>query len=174
MRRRGQRGAVYVEFLVAFLPMLIFFECLVQLAGLFTAKLVVGHAATTAVRAAAVVVADDPRYYNDQPVGQATGDRRDAVLRAAAMPLRTVKSVVDVAITFPSSAGGNDDKTSYVPGDAIRVRVDATYRCFVPFASRLVCSFLTGRRQLVGEAGLPYHGADYAYGSSSAVATGPF
>ena len=35
----GTRGAVMVEFLAAFLPLFIMFECLVQLAGLFTAKL---------------------------------------------------------------------------------------------------------------------------------------
>ena len=51
--RRDVRGAVYVEFLIAFLPVYTMFLCLIQLGLLFTVRLVVDHAAENAARAAA-------------------------------------------------------------------------------------------------------------------------
>ena len=48
------RGAAYVEFLIAILPMLILFWGIMQLNGLLLADLVVRHAAVHAVRAAIV------------------------------------------------------------------------------------------------------------------------
>jgi hypothetical protein len=62
-----QRGAVYVEFLMAFVPLFTLFLGIAQLVLLYGAQLVVDHAATRAVRAAVVVLDDDPRYYRDEP-----------------------------------------------------------------------------------------------------------
>ena len=50
----------YVEFIVAFLPFFIMFLCLWQVAILYWTKLMVDHAAFSAARAAAVIVAEDP------------------------------------------------------------------------------------------------------------------
>jgi Flp pilus assembly protein TadG len=149
--------------LAAFLPLFVFFECLVQLGGMFTAKLVVQHAASTAARAAVVVIHDDPKYYNNQPVGQASGKRRETVEKAATIVMRSVKSIVKMKLTFPTSAGGKDDKTTFGRDDLVRVRIEAEYRCRVPFASRLICDAIKQRRTLVGEAALPNQGADYPY-----------
>jgi hypothetical protein len=159
----GTRGAVYVEFLIAFLPMLIFFECLVQLAGLYTAKLVTLHAATTAARAAVVVLHDDPADYGDVAVGQVEGKRKDDIEKAAAIPLRAVKSIIAVKVKFPSTPGGDDSRESFERDELVRVRVEATYLCSVPFASRLVCNWLTRTITLKAEAALPNNGADYEY-----------
>ena len=63
-------GAIYVEFLVAFIPVLIFFLGLLQLGLIYTANLVVRHAAVRGARAAIVVLEDDPRHYDDSPRGQ--------------------------------------------------------------------------------------------------------
>ena len=160
---RSTRGAVYVEFLAAFLPLFIFFECLVQLGGMFTAKLVVQHAASTAARAAVVVLHDNPKYYKDLKVGEAKGKRREDIEKAATITLRAVKSIVKMKLTFPTTAGGTDDKATFGRNDLVRVKVEATYRCRVPFASRLVCDFWKQRRTLTGEAALPNQGADYPY-----------
>ena len=160
---RDRRGAVYVEFLVAFLPLFIFFECLVQLSGMLTAKLVVQHAAVTATRAAVVVLYDDPQYYGDEKVGSATGQRLEAIELAAAIPMRAVRSIIDYEVTFPSQAGGTDSRTDFGRDDLVRVRVKAMYRCQVPIASRMVCNFLTRTRYLTGEAALPNQGASYEY-----------
>ena len=161
LRDRG--GAVYVEFLVAFLPLFIFFECLVQMSGMFTAKLVVGHAAVCAARAAVVVLHDDPSQYSDAPMGSATGKRLEAIELAAAIPMRSVRSIVDFEVKFPTQPGGSDNKTQFGRDDLVRVKVKALYRCQVPIANRLVCNFLTTTRYLTGEAALPNQGADYEY-----------
>jgi Flp pilus assembly protein TadG len=65
--RQDQRGVVYVEFLLAFMPLFIFFLGMIQLALVYSAKLVVDHAAYRAVRSAIVVLDDDPAYYNGEP-----------------------------------------------------------------------------------------------------------
>lgn len=160
---RGTRGAVYVEFLAAFLPVFIMFECLVQLAGLYAAKLVVMHSAEVAARAAIVVLPDDPKYYGGEAVESCTGQRRNDIVNAAAIPLRAVQSITGVKVTFPSTAGGGGDRQHFGRNDLVRVKVQATYHCQVPFASRLVCSPLSRLRTLTGEAALPNNGADYEY-----------
>src|SRR5438105_4177930 len=52
---KDQRGAVLVEFLVAFMPLMITFSSFVQLAQITTARLVTKHATIVAARAAAVI-----------------------------------------------------------------------------------------------------------------------
>ncbi len=60
----NKEGAVYVEFLAVFLP--IFLMCLgiIQLAFFSSATLIVQHAAIRGVRAAIVVLDDDPKHYD--------------------------------------------------------------------------------------------------------------
>lgn len=66
---RDQRGAVYVEFLIVLMPLLVLWLSLAQLCFLGVAKLVVHHAAVTACRAAVVVLDDDPKRYAAAPRG---------------------------------------------------------------------------------------------------------
>lgn len=160
---RGTRGAVYVEFLIAFLPIFIFFESLVQLAGLYAAQLVVAHAAETAARAAIVVLPDDPKFYDDVPVNHCTGRRRADIVQAATVPLRAIQSIIAVRVTFPSGPFSHDDRKRFGPHELVRVKVQASYKCNVPLAGRLVCNPLTGTRILAAEAALPNNGARYAY-----------
>lgn len=61
------RGAVYVEFVIVFIPVFTLFLGSIQMALMYGANLVVRHAATTAARAAVVVLDDDPSKYDDQP-----------------------------------------------------------------------------------------------------------
>jgi|GEM_PF-5338389 len=63
---KDQRGVVYLETLVAFLPVFLFFLATLQIADLSAAHIIVRHAATVAARAAVVVLPDDGRYYNDE------------------------------------------------------------------------------------------------------------
>jgi len=165
MNRLGSdtRGAVYVEFLIAFLPMFIFFMCLLQMAGVHMAKLDTLHAAETGVRAAIVVLPDDPAQYNKIEVGRIDGKRRDDIVKAASLPLAAVRSVAGVKVTFPSSAGGNDDRTAVGRDELVRVKVSAIYRCTIPIAKFFVCDALTTTRKLTAEAALPNQGADYSY-----------
>ncbi|HKY34864.1 MAG TPA: hypothetical protein VJN18_02890 [Polyangiaceae bacterium] len=66
---RDERGAVYVEFLLAFLPLFVLFLALCQIALLVAGKVVVRHAAFAAARSAIVVLDDEPLYYGDAPRG---------------------------------------------------------------------------------------------------------
>lgn len=61
---KDERGAAYVEFLIAFLPLFTLFLGMVQWALMGAADLVVQHAASRAVRAAVVVLDDDPDRYD--------------------------------------------------------------------------------------------------------------
>jgi hypothetical protein len=67
--RRDERGAVYVEFLLAFLPLFFIFLTLCQVALLVAGKLVVSHAAFTGARSAIVVLDDEPALYRNAPRG---------------------------------------------------------------------------------------------------------
>ena len=58
---------VFLEFLIAFVPMWTFFLCIVQLAFITQANLMLKHAADSAARSAAVVLPDDPNEYGGQP-----------------------------------------------------------------------------------------------------------
>lgn len=66
-------GAVYVEFILSFIPLLFLFLGIVQMGMLYAASLVVQHAAVTATRAAAVVLDDDPDDYDSQSRLTVTG-----------------------------------------------------------------------------------------------------
>lgn len=62
-----QSGVVFAEFLVAFIPLWVFFLSVVQLALISHADLVVRHAADSAARSAAVTLPDDPAAYGGSP-----------------------------------------------------------------------------------------------------------
>lgn len=63
------RGIVYVEFVFAFMPLLVMFLSICQLAMITMGRLVVQHAALCGARAAIVVLEDDPKDYADAPRG---------------------------------------------------------------------------------------------------------
>jgi len=63
----NERGAVYVEFLIAFVTLLTMFFCIAELALLATANLLVRHSAMVAVRAAAVIRFPNPN--SESPPG---------------------------------------------------------------------------------------------------------
>jgi len=56
-----------LEFLIAFVPLWTFFLCLVQLAFITQANLMVKHSADAAARSAVVVLPDDPNEYGGEP-----------------------------------------------------------------------------------------------------------
>ncbi|MEO7038060.1 MAG: TadE family protein [Polyangiaceae bacterium] len=67
--RLGERGAVYVEFLIVFMPLFLLFLTVCQFALLAAARLVVQHSALSAARSAIVVLEDDPNRYGGAPRG---------------------------------------------------------------------------------------------------------
>jgi Flp pilus assembly protein TadG len=64
---RDLRGVVFLEFLIAFIPVWSFSLCIFQLALIARANLIVKHSADAAARSAAVVLPDDPAEYGGEP-----------------------------------------------------------------------------------------------------------
>ena len=153
---------MYVEFLVAFLPLLGLFACLLQLSVLQVAKLVTLHAASCAARAAVVVLHDDPAAYAGVPVGRPIAARRSAIERAAAIALGAASGIVSFRLRLAAGPDRHEPQ-EFGPEDMVRVRIEAEFECDVPLASRVVCSVGDGRATLAGEAALPNHGARYPY-----------
>lgn len=60
------RGAVYVEFLLCFIPVFMMFLAMVQMGLMYAAGLVVQRSASVAARAAIVVIDDDERRYDEE------------------------------------------------------------------------------------------------------------
>ena len=160
---RRTAGAVYVEFLIAFLPLFVMFMSLVQLAFVEVANLVTKHAAVAAARAAIVVLPDDPSYYGGQAVNVASGARRDAIMSAAKARLSAVGIDPEVTLRFPSSPGGDDDKTQFARDDVVRVHLEFSYPCKIPIGSFFVCRSLELHKTLKAEAAMPLQGAGYDY-----------
>jgi hypothetical protein len=183
------RGAVYVEFLIAFLPVYVFFLCLIQLALLFTVRLITDHAAQNAARAAAVVIGDEGLHdYDNEPKHQVTEDgARRGVIRNAALltlaPLIVNGVVQSVEVGFPPEDVPDGEERSgtieFEPMSGstvhkVRVRVTVEAMCRIGVANRIVCPtalpfFTTSSatplwiptHQVRAEAVFPYQGARY-------------
>jgi hypothetical protein len=167
--RDGTAGAVYVEFLIAFLPLLIFFLCLWQVSILFTTKLFVDHAASSGARAAAVIIAEDPNRISDNggaaSVNVLTGRRNRLVQDAvglALLPLIIDGTVIFYNVQYPDPAtpGGSnvmlEQKYPGMTADSVsmaRVRVRAMMNCKIAFANLIMCT--PPWAKLLGSAGVP-------------------
>jgi hypothetical protein len=164
-RRRmpSTAGAVYVEFLIAFVPLFVMFMALVQLAFVEVGNLIVKHSAVLGARAAAVVLVDVPSDYADEPIGRASGKRLSAIEQAVKIPLFALSNSPEPRVSFPSAPGANDSKSQFAGTDVARVRVDFDFRCRIPVGRTLACNPLTGTKRVSGEAAMPIFGANYAF-----------
>ena len=147
------RGAVFVEQLIAFLPVIFFFLASWQLMELCAGDLIVKRAASATARAAVVVLADDPRFYGGVPVNSFAGARKRDIELAAAMILAVSPHFSnDFSVTL-SNASGNLPLTA---------TVRAPFHCFAGWVS-LVCGGAS--RTLQASASHVYQGAafDYAF-----------
>jgi hypothetical protein len=190
---RDTRGAVYVEFLIAFLPFFVLFLCLWQVSILYYAKLLVDHAAFSAARAGAVVIAESSDRVGDtdaSTVNKLTDTRAGMIKNAVDLALApiivdgTIGSI-DIAYPQPDKPGGPDamsDKSYPAMGESTismtRVRVTANFVCRIAFADVILCPtnffqkllMKTGYWQptlpIVSEAVFPFQGANYTYKSN--------
>ncbi len=184
---RETRGAVYVEFLIAFLPVFVFFLCMIQLSLLFSAKLMVEHAAVIGARAAAVVFGDAPSVYGESAAetNVMTKKRRQTVYDAVVLslaPLILDGSLVSLNVLFPEATkpdgkdqpeGTRIDAMNLGGTHMTRVRVEAKVVCKIALADAIACSgFGNYLRDAAGFARLanvraesifPYQGASYVY-----------
>jgi hypothetical protein len=149
------RGAVFVEKLIVYLPLLLAFFAAWELAELGAAHLVVQRASAAAGRAAVVVLPDDPRFYEGEEAGSYDGARRSDIELAAAMVLSAVPRMgADFSVELgdvPHASGPLD------------VTVSAPYDCG-PVS--LMCG--EDGVRLSSTTAHAYHGARYAYSSVAA------
>lgn len=150
-RKLGTGGAVYVEFLMVFLPMLFFFLGLVQLIFLHVANLAVAHAATNAARKSATVLPDDPQYWGGTGQNVVAGARKTAIEDVAKYTLQAVggEDTADIRITSGGIRGNN----------TVEVTVD--FPCRVPGGSVIACGGAS--KTLTATAEFPNQGAEYLY-----------
>jgi hypothetical protein len=156
-RRRlgGTAGAVYVEFLIAFMPFFVFFLLLWQLSIIYTAKLMVDHAAMSAARAAGAIMGEpvsltdataSPTQQSDMTPGRAALIKTAAEL--ALFPLITDGTVESIALSFPSTWGGAGSAGTYPPMGAglprpntiMYVQLVASVQCNIALVGPIVCS----------------------------------
>jgi hypothetical protein len=202
MRSAGQRegatnagttGAVFVEFLIVFLPVLTMFLCLVQLALLYAVRITVENAAVNAARTAAVVIGDkpDPNVYsgtieNANEIRPPNGARYLAIRRAAVLSLAPFiinGTITGIKLEFPppDQRGGADQRIPrYTPMqdttvNKVRVRLEVDAFCKIGLADRIMCRGPLGlpgmfsppgvtlKRTMRAEAIFPYQGARYTY-----------
>lgn len=188
--RANVRGAVFVEFLIAFIPVWVFFLCVVQLGLLFSVKLVTEHAAVNGARALAVVGGDDPKRYSNEKTNKLVhgGARMNAVRSAVILtfaPLILNGTVQNVDVIYPrpdaregAGQSGNIDLAPMTGPSVskVRVRVEASAACRLALAGAIACasltSFLDPTRKfnvllptvpVRAEAIFPYQGAKYDY-----------
>jgi hypothetical protein len=151
-RPLGTRGAISVEYLVAFIPVMFFFTSTWQLADLYATHLLVQRAASAAGRAASVVLPDDPVFYGGAAVNVYAGVRKQHVERAAMLVLAASLRVRDDVAVSLSGYSGNGPLTATVTANLI---------CF-PGWGMFVCG-ADGIADLTASAQYPYHGASYPY-----------
>ena len=156
---RDQRGAVYLEMLIAYVPVLAFFFGVLQLADIAAAHLIVQRAAGAAARAAVVVMPDDDVFYTEGTEISPSERKLADIERAAATILRATRRLQvgdNVELDRDVAIEHGDDRVR----QPITATVRARYRCFV----RAFCGF-DGSLTLSADATLPYQGARYRYDS---------
>jgi len=189
--RANVRGAVFVEFLIAFLPVWVFFLCLIQLGLIFTVRLVTEHAALNGARALAVVGGDEDKRYpaNEKKNKLIQGGQRMKAVRSAVIltfaPLILNGTIQDVNVIYPRpddrEGRGQTGTINLTPMTAnaiskVRVRVEVSAGCRLALAGTIACNTLSRLLDptqkfnvfiptvpVRAEAVFPYQGASYDY-----------
>lgn len=149
---RDNRGAIFVEHIIAYLPVMFFFLAAWQLLELCAAHLILKRAASATARAAVVVLPDDPAFYDDVGKDKFSGKRKEEIELAAALILATSPHFSsDFTVQVPEVKGS-------LP---LTATVTAKFHCFAGWVS-LVCG-PGGARELTAKSTYAYHGAPYDY-----------
>ena len=151
-RLKADEGAVFVETLIAYLPVMFFFMATWQLTELCAAHLVVEHAAAVTARAASVVLPDDPFYYDGTATNSFSGSRKADIELAAKMVLAAAPQISDDPEITVSGASGNGP---------MKATVSAKFHCTAGWVA-LVCG-ASGVRTINAEVDSAYQGAKYQF-----------
>jgi hypothetical protein len=159
-----QRGAVFIETLMVYLPVAFFFVLTWQVGELAAGDLVLTRAAAAASREAIVVLADDPRFYAGEAVLDTHGERRRAAIEAVARRVLSASPEFD-----PNSLELELELVAGAEADVLLLdtRVRADFRCMGSLAF-VVCG-ASGRRTSSATARNVVHPARYEYASRGAT-----
>jgi Flp pilus assembly protein TadG len=151
-----KRGAALVEFLVALMPLMITFSSFVQLQQMATARLVLKHSTVVGARAASVI-----SNKNKNTPEQKQGDNQAAIDQAVQKALGPWAQTMTTTVTIQDDSSCND------PYGMVTVRVQAQYKCQVPFGGRIVCG-LGGMHNFNNiKYAMPHEGARYKDGGGA-------
>ena len=154
---RNKRGAVLVEFAIAFMPLMITFSSFVQLQQMATARIVVKHATIVGGRAAAVI-SNKNRNTPDQEDADNDDVVKKGVMSALGPWKRTMRNV-DVKV--------EDTSTCEDPYNTVSVTVTADYKCSVPFANLFMCGARKIHSFKAMTSRFPHQGARYQDGDGA-------
>ena len=160
--RADTRGAVIVEFVVAVVPLLFAFFSLAQIAMVYTAKIMLRHAAIDAVRAYAVINPPNPGQN-----GTPTTDPTNAGIYALG-PWYSGGGTAIQSATFSFSSQANTNQP-YGYYELDTVTAQGTYVCSVPLGQWLACGM--GKTTNIGPytATYPHQGARYQCNNNNCV-----
>lgn len=149
-RRRSGRGAVLIEFLVVFMPLVFLFVGIWQVCELYAAQLVLARASSAAGRAASVVLPDNPEFYSGVAEDDFDGERKAEVTLAAGLILAASPHFTkDFAVTL-----------SQVPQREFGV-IDVTVKAHLDcHGLRMLCPFAE-TMSMSSTSSHAYHGAAY-------------
>ena len=145
------RAAVYIEYLIAILPVVTFFIATWGLIEMLAADLVLRRAASAAARAAVVVLPDDPHFYDGAPENVVGGKRKEDIDLAAAMILEASGHFRDYHVDIEG------ERKESAP---LTATVRAQYYCGAGWTS-IVCGGTS--RWLTEKATYAYQGAPFKY-----------
>lgn len=159
---RDSKGAVYVEFLLVFPPLLVLFLFILQSALLRASDIGVRHAASGAVRSAIVVLPDDPVAYGGQKVNRLDGSTSCG--DGFASKFKTVMSTLKTQSASPPKGGK-------CPGgprlEAIRFAAIMRMLPFSPNPQTFLPKSMRGGLDAAGTAGWLAGAAAYSYGATA-------
>ena len=156
-RARDQRGAIFIETVMALVPVLLMFALACQLIDFYVHELIAQRAAAAAVRAAVVVLPDAGVHYgdpDDRLLDRFAGERKRAVEAAALAVLLAYPRFAPLSVRLAVNG-------RVARGATLRLTLETDYRCVLPNV-RLLCGF-DRKMTLRAEARLAYQGARYAY-----------
>jgi Flp pilus assembly protein TadG len=144
------RGAVLAEFVITVVPLLMMLFGWLQLSWLYTANVLVQHAANTCARAAIVI---DDKPFNPGDNGS-VADIQKATERAAEVQGNGKKAFKSIRCDVTNAATEQDEFGK------VTAKVTAEFKCGVPMGKFIVCG-PTASKTLTKSAELPFQGARY-------------
>jgi len=153
---QNKRGAVLVEFAIAFMPLMITFSSFVQLQQMATARIALKHATIVGGRAASVI-----SNKNRNTPDAEDKDNDDEVKKGVVAALGPWKTKITVNVKVEDTSSCDD------PYGMVSVTVNADYKCSVPFSNLFMCGASKTHAFKPMTSRFPHQGARYQDGDGA-------